>query len=272
MNNVPQIDLRLGDFPSAASDIPDESVDLIVTSPPYNKKSVGRKSHPSDTWSGGGAAISYGDFDDSMDEKDYQEWQILAINEMLRLLKPTGSIFYNHKNRTINHAVISPYAWIFKSRAFVRQEIIWNRKSIVEVDNIRFFPKTERIFWLTKGAYQPKFNGDCATFTDVWDILPVQGENRNGHPAPFPLEIPRRCILATTEPGDVVFDPFVGSGTTLVACIQLGRNGIGMERYAPFLKIAEESTEKEKNKMLRSQGIPIPSRISNSVTQESIFG
>lgn len=271
MSNI-SIDLRLGDFPSAASDIPDESVDLIVTSPPYNKKSSKRTKHEYDAWKGGGHAISYGDFDDDIPEDKYQQWQIECLNECMRILKTGGSCFYNHKNRLLDKVTISPYEWILKSNARVKQEITWNRMGFVQIDKVRFFPKTEKIFWLIKGAYQPKFNGDCATFTDVWDILPVQGENRNGHPAPFPLEIPRRCILATTEPGDVVFDPFVGSGTTLVACIQLGRNGIGMERYAPFLKIAEESTEKEKNKMLRSQGIPIPSRISNNVTQESIFG
>ena len=93
----------------ALQSMPDECVNLIVTSPPYNKKSKNRKPHKSDTWSGGGAAIKYSNFDDFLPEKDYQEQQIKIINECMRVLKSDGSFFYNHKNRTVNKGIITPY-------------------------------------------------------------------------------------------------------------------------------------------------------------------
>lgn len=220
--------------------LPDNCIDLIVTSPPYNKKSKNRKPHKSDTWSGGNAAISYGIFDDYMKEDEYQQWQIDIINECMRILKPKGSFFYNHKNRTINKAIISPYEWILKSNAYIKEEIVWDRKMIVEVDKVRFYPKTERVYWLIKDRVQPKFNGEFANLKDIWEITPCQKEKRHNHPAPYPEELPSNCILSTTDEGDVVLDPFMGSGTTAVVAVMNKRKFIGFELNPQYIEIANK--------------------------------
>ena len=72
----------------------------------------------------------------------------------------------------------------------------------------------------------------CST---VWQITPAR---REGHPAPFPVELARRCIRLSTWPGEVVFDPFAGSGTTLLAARQLGRRAIGIEASATYCELA----------------------------------
>lgn len=236
--------LYCGDCLDWMKHIDDNSIDCIVTSPPYNKKSKNRKQHKSDTWSGGNAAISYGAFDDFLPEHEYQQWQINIINECLRVLKSTGSFFYNHKNRTINKGIISPYEWILKSNAIIKQEIIWNRKMIVEVDKVRFYPKTERIYWLIKDRIQPKFIPEFAILTDIWDFIPCQKEKRFNHPAPYPNELAIKCIEATTNENDLILDPFLGSGTTAVAAIKLKRNYIGIELSPEYCKIALERVNK----------------------------
>ena len=119
------------------SRMPDNFVDCIVTSPPYNKKSVKRNPKGNTVWSGGNVAIKYADFYDDMDEETYQEWQVQFLNECMRILKPFGSMFYNHKNRTIDKGIISPYEWIVKSNAILKEEIIWDRQMIVEIDKVR---------------------------------------------------------------------------------------------------------------------------------------
>ena len=68
----------------------------------------------------------------------------------------------------------------------------------------------------------------CST---VWNLTPAR---RAGHPAPFPVELARRCIRLSTWPGEVVFDPFAGSGTTLLAARQLGRRAVGVEASAAY--------------------------------------
>ncbi|MEM4097757.1 MAG: site-specific DNA-methyltransferase [Candidatus Micrarchaeaceae archaeon] len=236
------ITLKQGDCLELIKELPDESIDLVVTSPPYNKHSNNRHIGKTDTWQN--AKIDYGVYVDDMPEADYQEWQKKVIRELLRVLKKDGSIFYNHKPRIVNHRIIFPNEWL--SEFNIRQMIIWNRKSSPNIEPIRFIPSTEYIYWITKEAKTPKFNPEAMKYTEVWNITPLPNPD---HPAPFPEELPRRCILATTNEGDTVLDPFMGSGTTGVACVQLNRNFIGYEINPEYVKIAEKRINEAQKQM-----------------------
>jgi site-specific DNA-methyltransferase (adenine-specific) len=74
----------------------------------------------------------------------------------------------------------------------------------------------------------------CST---VWRLAPVR---RDGHPAPFPIELARRCVRLSSWPGEVVLDPFAGTGTTLLAARQLGRRSIGIESSEAYCALAVE--------------------------------
>lgn len=206
--------------------LPDKCIDCVITSPPYNMCGVrGQNWKNSD--------INYDTYDDSKDEKEYQEWQKNIIKECLRILKPNGSIFYNHKPRLRNHKMILPTDWLYNFD--IRQIIIWDRNSTPNINPIGFYQTTEWIIWIKKEI--PKFNSDQAKWKEVWGFTP---DMKNNHPAPFPIELPSRCILATTNENDIVFDPFLGSGTTAVACKMLKRNYIGCEISPEYCKIAED--------------------------------
>lgn len=222
----------------AMGEMPDESVNLIITSPPYNKGSADRKCSKSDSWSK--ANIDYGIFKDNLPEEEYQKWQKDIIKECLRVLRKEGSIFYNHKPRIVNHKVIFPHEWLLDFN--IRQMIIWDRKNTPVLEPIRFMPTVEYIFWITKERKTPKFNPKAFQFKEVWRISPDSG---NEHPAPFPLEIPKRCIIACSDEGDMVLDPFLGSGTSAVASKELGRNFIGIELNPTYCKIAEDRLRQE---------------------------
>ena len=168
---------------------------------------------------------------------EYQNWQKEIIKECLRVLKPTGSIFYNHKPRLRNHKMILPTTWL--QDFDIRQIIIWDRNSTPNINPIGFYQTTEWIIWIKKEI--PKFNSDQAKWKEVWGF---GAEINNEHPAPFPLELPSRCILATTNEGDIVLDPFMGSGTTAVASKLLNRNFIGIELSQNYTKIANERLSK----------------------------
>jgi len=209
------------------------SIDLIVTSPPYNKHSNKRKTNKSDSWSK--ANISYGDFEDNLVEQDYQNQQIELMAEMVRIIKPSGSIFYNHKPRVMNHKITTPFDWL--SSFNIRQLIIWNRKNTPQIAPIRFYPTTEYIYWITKTNVQPNFYNKNLIFNaEVWDLSPKPSE----HPAPFPIQIPLNCIYATTVENDIVLDPYMGSGTTALACVQSNRQFIGFELNQNYIDIAKE--------------------------------
>ena len=214
----------------ALKNFPDSSVDCVITSPPYNKNSADRKCSKSDSWSN--ANIDYGSYKDNLPEHEYQEWQKDVIRECVRVLKVDGSLFYNHKYRIVNHRVISPEEWL--GEFILRQVIIWNRKSSPILEPIRFMPTIEQIYWITKEQKTPYFTREGFQFKDVWDISPARN---NTHPAPFPTQIAERCIIASCPPDGVVLDPFMGSGTTAIACIKTGRNYVGIEREPKFIKL-----------------------------------
>jgi len=214
-------------------DIPDGSIDLIVTSPPYNKHSANRKCRENDTWRK--ANIDYGKFKDDLPEKEYQEQQKNVLREMVRIIKPNGSIFYNHKARIKNHRAILPTEWLGEFN--IRQVLIWDRTNCMQLSPIRWFPTTEYIYWITKTNIQPKF---YKRSSHQLEIIKIPPKPTKSHPAPFPVELAEALILNTTDEHDVVLDPYSGSGTTGVACINLNRNYILIEQEEKYCKIAEE--------------------------------
>ena len=138
--------LILGDCIEKLKEISNNSINLIITSPPYNKHSANRKCGKTDSWRK--ANISYGDYKDDLSELEYQKWQKQVLIECLRILKNNGSLFDNHKPRIVNHKIIFPHEWLLEF--IIRQMIIWNRKNIPTLEPIRFMPTIEYIFWITK--------------------------------------------------------------------------------------------------------------------------
>jgi DNA modification methylase len=232
-----KVDLMLGDCLEMMAEIEDGSVDCVVTSPPYNlnKKASG----------GGNSKRSYdGWYPDDMPEQDYQSWQKAFIEECLRVCR--GSVFYNHRVRYAWHNrntfrtssnLYHPFSWV--SEFPVWCEIIWDRGGTTGHANRRARLADERIYQIGKPH---KFND--MGYTTVWRMTPSKNE---GHVCTFPVELPTRCILMATDPYDIVLDPFMGSGTTGVACMNTGRRFIGIERDEGYFDIAEKRIMEAKN-------------------------
>jgi site-specific DNA-methyltransferase (adenine-specific) len=222
-----------GDCLDILPQLDNESIDLIITSPPYNKNSANRSIGINDTWKR--ANISYESFKDDVPENIYQQQQKELVKLCLDKLKSSGSFFYNHKNRIKNHRIISPEQWL--SDFIIRQVIVWNRKNSPVLEPIRFMPITELIYWITKEAKTPFFNKEGFIYKDVWEISPTQDKD---HPASFPKEIPNRCIRATTQENFLVLDYYMGSGTTALACEDLKRRWIGIEKEEKYCELASK--------------------------------
>jgi len=222
IEEMKDIEVWCGDCLELMRGMEDESIDLIITSPPYN---IG-KMHSNH--------IQYGTYaGNDMKEKDYQSWQTDVLNECFRLLKQNGSMFYNHKVRIKNGCCIHPIEWILNSKFLLKQEITWDMGKSANCDKIRFFPFSERIYWLVKDKKTKLFNTN--NLSDVWRCVPSHKRKNTKHIAVMPLEI---CdnILDSVK-GDVVFDPFVGSGTTGVSAFNHGRKfyGIDIDKNNCFL-------------------------------------
>ena len=222
-----------GDALEVLKTLESASVDCVVTSPPYNKHSADRKHSPTDSWAKSG--ISYGEFRDDLPEEEYQEEQKQVIRELVRIIKPSGSIFYNHKYRIVKHRVISPEQWL--GEFVIRQVIIWDRGASPVLEPIRFLPTIEQIYWITKEPRTPFFTKEGFQFKDVWRLNPEYG---NEHPAPFSKELVARCLIATCPEGGIVLDPYIGSGTTALTARMRRCNFIGIEISPEYCKMAED--------------------------------
>lgn len=222
--------------------IPDNTIDLIVTSPPYNKGFYADKSSKvaTNVWGNlNGRKIAYDSCDDCMNPDEYEEWQTKVIAECLRVLKPTGSLFYNHKD-VIYKGLIVPPKWVYKFK--VRQQIVWDRQSSCMIDPHYFMPANEWIYWIVKDEKQVFFDKSQSVFrTNIWRM----NAEKNPHPAPFPELLVGNCVKCCSQKGDLVYDPFMGSGTTALAAVNQGRRYIGSEISSKYIEMANERIKNE---------------------------
>lgn len=234
--------LILGDSLDELKKIDDESISCIVTSPPYNKKGlIGKVKPGNQVWKK--FNIDYNSYGDDLKEDDYKNWMVQILDEMYRVLKKDGSIFFNHKPRRHNNKVYLPTDFISKSKLDLYQLIIWNRLSSPNIRKDVLLPCTEHIYWLTKSKPKVfKNNVDKQFHSEVWIINP---DKNTQHPAPFPQKLVENCILLSTEENDVVLDPFLGSGTSGIVASRLNRNFIGIEIDEKYMGLSKSLLEEK---------------------------
>lgn len=229
-----------GDCLTVMREMPDESVDLVVTSPPYNLKNStgnGMKDGRGGKWANAALINGYATYNDNMPYDQYIQWQRECLTEMLRLIKPTGAIFYNHKWR-VQAGLIQDRREIIEGFP-LRQIIIWRRKGGINFNKGYFLPTYEVIYMICKSEFVLAKGAN--SHGDIWEFMQ---ESKNGHPAPFPVALIDRIISSTTA--QLILDPFMGSGTTAVAAQSLGRHYIGIEIAPEYCKMAEERLAKSR--------------------------
>jgi site-specific DNA-methyltransferase (adenine-specific) len=221
-----------GDCLGVLSELPDQSVDLTVTSPPYNQRIDSFK--PSGMQKGWRWAEKIaGGYFDSLTEQEYNDWQAEVLRAVHRVTKEGGSCFYNHKLRWRDGIIMHPIDIVRGSPFRLRQELIWRRDGSLTLNARMFAPNDERIYWLAKGRH--KWNQSEVGHLSVWQLNSVKSSE---HACQFPIEIPARAIRATTDREDVVLDPFMGSGTTVLAAHESGRKAIGIEINEAYCELA----------------------------------
>ncbi|MEM4302249.1 MAG: site-specific DNA-methyltransferase [Candidatus Caldarchaeum sp.] len=257
-----QVVLYLGDVNDFLPTIPDETIKLIMTSPPYN---IGKE------------------YETRLEIEKYLDQQAKVIRELHRVLKPDGSICWQVGNY-IEEGEVFPldifYYRIFKSLGmYLRNRIIWHFGHGLHASK-RFSGRYETILWFTKsdnytfnldvvrvpakypgkrhykGPHkgQPSGNPLGKNPSDVWEILTQEWDEafwnipnvksnhpeKTIHPAQYPIELVERCVLALTNEGDWVFDPYAGVGSSLIAAIKRNRKAMGSEKEPKYVEVARQ--------------------------------
>ncbi len=218
--------------------MPDESIRLVVTSPPYNIKNStgnGLKNGNGGKWPNAALQAGYSEHDDCLPHEDYVAWQRDCLSEMLRLLRPDGAIFYNHKWR-VQNGLLQDRSDIVAGFP-VRQIIIWHRSGGINFNPGYFLPNYEVIYLIVKPAFKlaPKANAAGC----IWRI---NQETDNPHPAPFPVDLASRCIESVNA--GPVLDPFMGSGSTAIAAELAGIEWVGIEKSPIYVGMANERIDR----------------------------
>jgi len=221
------------------SELPENSVHLIITSPPYN---VGKE------------------YDENLSLEEYRNFLKRVFSECFRILVDGGRICVNIAN--IGRKPYIPlHAFLIQDMLdigfIMRGEIIWNKGnsgvstawgSWKSASNPVLRDVHEYILVFQKGSFKRNNKDKESTISkeefleytkSIWSFKP-ESAKKVRHPAPFPLELPKRCIQLYSFKGDVILDPFCGSGTTCLAAKQLNRYYIGYEIKEEYCKIAEK--------------------------------
>ena len=227
--------LYRGDYLETLTQV--KHVRLILTSPPYNIGSAGkrvdgmRREGKFDQKSFSGI----NSYEDNLPESDYQHQQQAFLLWALKRLSPDGVIAYVHKNRHKGRRLLSPYEWILplatQGDLKIYEEIVWDRGSTHNHDKGYLYPESERIYILCKPDAKPYFQnydpeGVHKGMSDVWRI----GRARNSfHDAAFPISLAERIVQCYSKPGELVMDPYSGSGTSFLAAYESKRHFVGSE-------------------------------------------
>jgi site-specific DNA-methyltransferase (adenine-specific) len=241
-----------GDCLTVIKTLPTSSIDVVVTSPPYN------------------IGVAYNSYQDSQPREAYLEWLGSVGEAISRVLRPNGSFFLNVGSTGSDPWIAQDVAAVFRKIFSLQNHVLWVKSISIGDDTVGHFkPITskrflnnnhESIFHFTKSGSVPvdrvaigvpfkdksniarwghKADRRCAG--NVW-FLPYETVKSRAqkfdHPAGFPVSLPERCIRLHGQADACVLDPFLGAGTTLVAAQRLGCEGIGIEIDPHYAKIA----------------------------------
>jgi len=199
--------------------MPNDFIDLIITSPTYEDVSG----------AGYGAKSK-----DVLFLKFYSDYLGKLFNEYERILKPTGQIFFNIKSKTFEKTLRTPH-WIEFLDGFqklkLKSYIIWKYAGSFDSTNKRFHLDYEIIYHLSKtdDIYLNENCGIPDALTSVWYVPHNIPKNERIHPTQMPQALVERILKITSKGNELVYDSFMGSGTTAVVCKKNGLNWIGSE-------------------------------------------
>lgn len=230
---LPELDrIHLRDAIEGLKALPDQSVDLIVTDPPYNIASKSRQ-----TMRGSRlltTAESFGSWD-VMHPFDHEILMLQVISEAYRVLKQGGSFYLFTGRHENGYYVRKAVERGFTSRT---QIAIVKTPAMVSVYKNAWRSGFDMCMFLTKGRVGAFHFPGHAEAVNVYQHH-IQRKHST-HPTEKPLELIKRFVKVSSNPGDLVVDPFMGSGTTAVACKALGRRYLGFELNPDYVKMAED--------------------------------
>ncbi|MFZ0634661.1 MAG: site-specific DNA-methyltransferase [Candidatus Acidiferrales bacterium] len=233
------IKIYQGDCVEILGNFPAESVDLIFADPPYFLSNNGITCH-----AGRMVSVNKGEWDRSRGVDVNHEFNREWLAACQRVLKPNGTIWVSGTSHVIHSVGFAMQQLEFK----LLNDISWVKPNPPPNLSCRYFTHaTETIIWAAKNkksrhTFHYKLMKEMAgnkQMKSVWEVLPPsRDEKRFGkHPTQKPVKLLERILLASSNPGDIVLDPFMGSGSAAIAAFRLSRHALGVETGGEFIDL-----------------------------------
>lgn len=202
----------------------DGEIDYCFTSPPYN---VGQE-----------AFSKYGDYSDDKSQQQYLEWSIKVIDSLLRVTK--NHIFFNIQELAHNRIALDSLMYHYRYK--LKDKFIWAKDSGSQATNSKVLSSRWEYIWVLSNQ-DPLYKNfkDVDTLSDWTNVIKIKttkNKHAKDHKAVFPINLPRKFIEKFGKPGDLWYDPFMGTGTTARAAIKAGRKFVGSEMSKKIYSIA----------------------------------
>lgn len=261
----PKFKLYHTDCLKLLAELPENSVDMVFADPPYNLSNGGFTVH-----AGRRVSVNKGDWDKSNGLKKDFEFHLAWIKAVQRILKPHGTIWISGTYHSIYQCGLA----LQMSKYHILNDIAWFKPNASPNLSCRYFTAShETLIWARKNKnakhifnYDKMKNGKWPEdslkkpgkqMRSVWSInTPKSYEKKFGkHPTQKPEDLLKRIVLASTNKGDLILDPFTGSSTTGIVAYLLGRNFIGIDTEKKYLDLSikrfEELDHNLKNKLIK---------------------
>lgn len=238
--------IYLGDCIEVLNSLPEESADLIFADPPYNLSNGGTSVH-----AGKRVSVDKGDWDKSAGPMEDFEFHLAWITACRRVLKPNGTIWISGTYHSIFACGYALQLLNFR----ILNDIAWFKPNAAPNLGCRMFTAShETLIWASKSKkskhtfnYKEMREGDFPSdfikkpgkqMRSVWSMTtPTKAEKTFGkHPTQKPLTLLERVVLSSSNPGDLILDPFAGSATTGIAALKHGRQFIGVDSNEEYLR------------------------------------
>jgi DNA modification methylase len=235
-------------------------VDGVITSPPYNNS----RSGASDSYN-----RKYGEYKDDITNQEYIDWQTNLFEHMEKILAPNGVILYNINYSSENTDTL----WLLlaniinKTNMTIADQIIWKKRSAIPnnrspnkltriTENVFVFCRKSEIktFYMNKKVVSTIEKTGQNNFENIFNFIDApnnnQGEHTKVHKATYSVELCQSLIKMYFSEGKTILDPFMGSGTTGIACKTMNRNFIGIELDKTYFNISENRIKEILNEMV----------------------
>jgi len=237
-----------------------QKADMVFTSPPYNSGDVAMRGGGKFAFGKTGAKTLYENYKDDKTPQEYFDFCISILNNISLIVNELHSIFWNVSYNANSRDDYGKIVFADVNPFRVKETIIWNKGVAIPITSEGILSRNSEFIFLMSNGNKYLTNqkiGEHSVYWNTWNIS-SSGSQKNEHKACFPVELPFKAIEDFSKSDSIIYEPFTGSGTTIVAAQQLKRKCYGMELDPKYCQVIVDRMKKlDPTLIIKKNGVPL---------------